>query len=110
MEETQKEYNLRVSEDSTAVLLDCDLSSVELDKLVDNISKELEELGVKDPPDQKQLKDQLQQIEPVIPHLVDFVLIKGESPVPPTHGRVEWDGDFFNNGFVVAYPHFMYHF
>ena len=101
MEETQKEYNLRVSEDSTAVLLDCDLSSVELDKLVDNISKELEELGVKDPPDQKQLKDQLQQIEPVIPHLVDFVLIKGESPVPPTNGRVEWDGDFFNNGFVA---------
>ncbi len=101
MEETHKEYNLRVSEDSTAVLLDSDLSAVELDTLVDNISKELEELGVKDPPDQKQLKDQLQQIEPVIPHLVDFVLIKGESPVPPIHGRVEWDGDFFNNGFVA---------
>ena len=101
MEETHKEYNLRASEDGTAVLLDCDLSTVELDTLVGNISKELEELGVKDPPDQKQLKDQLQQIEPVIPNLVDFVLIKGESPVPPTHGRVEWDGDFFNTGFVA---------
>ncbi len=101
MEETHKEYNLRVSEDGTAVLLNCDLSTVELDTLVGNISKELEELGVKDPPDHKQLKDQLQQIAPVIPHLVNFVLIKGESPVPPVHGRVEWDGDFFNTGFVA---------
>lgn len=101
MEETHKEYNLRVSEDATEVLLDCDISTVELDKLVVNISKELEELGIKDPPDQKQLKDQLQQITSVIPNLVDFVLIKGEPPVPPLDGRVEWDGDFFNTGFVA---------
>lgn len=101
MEETHKEYNLRVLEDGTAVLLDGDISTVELNTLVDNISKELEELGIKDPPDQKQLKDQLQQIADVMPHLVDFILIKGEQPVPPQHGRVEWDGDFFNTGFVV---------
>jgi len=101
MEETHKEYNLRVSEDGTAVLLDCDISTVELDTLVGNISKELEELGIKDPPDQKQLKDQLQQIAAEIPRLEDFVLIKGEPPVPPRHGRVEWDGDFFNTGFVA---------
>ena len=48
MEETQKEYNLRVSEDGTAVFLDSNLPTVELDTLVANISKELEELGVKD--------------------------------------------------------------
>jgi uncharacterized protein len=101
MEETQKEYNLQVSEDGTAVFLDCDLSTVEFDTLVGSISKELEELGVKDTPEQKQLKDQLRQIGPVIPNLVDFVLIKVELPVPPTHGRVEWDGDFFNTGFVA---------
>ncbi|MCR4290772.1 MAG: FapA family protein [Candidatus Scalindua sp.] len=101
MEETHKEYNLRASEDGTAILLDCDLSTVELDTLVVNISKELEGLGVKNPLDQKQLKDQLRQIAPVLLHLVDFVLIKGDSPVPPQHGRVDWDGDFFNTGFVA---------
>ena len=101
MEETHKEYNLRVSKDGTAVLLDCDISTVELDTLVGNISKELEELGIKDPPDQKQLKDRLQQIAAEIPRLEDLVLIKGEPPVPPRHGRVEWDGDFFNTGFVA---------
>ena len=101
MEVTHKEYNLRVSKDDMAVLLDCDISTVELDTLVDKLGKELEELGIKDPPDQKQLKRQLQQIPPVICRLVDFVLIKGESPSAPTNGRVEWDGDFFNTGFVA---------
>ncbi len=101
MEETHKEYNLRVSEDGTAVLLDCDMSTIELDTMVVNISKELEELGIKDPPDQKQLKDQLQHIAAVFAHLVDLVSIKAEPPVPPRHGRVEWDGDFFNTGFVA---------
>ncbi len=101
MEETHIEYNLRVLEDGMAVLLDCDTSTIELNTLVDNISKDLEELGIKDPPDQKQLKGELQQIAAVTPHLVDFVLIKGEPPVLPCHGRVEWDGDFFNTGFVT---------
>ncbi len=101
MEETHKEYNLRVSEDGTAVLLDCDMPTIELDTLVVNISKELEELGIKDPPDQQQLKDQLQQVAAETPHLADFVLVKGKQPVPPHHGRVEWNGDFFNTGFVV---------
>ncbi len=101
MEETHKEYDLRVSEDGTEVLLDCDLSAVDINTLADNISKELECLGIKDPPEQKQLKGQLQQIASEISPLVDFVLIKGEPPVPPLHGRVEWDGDFFNTGFVA---------
>lgn len=101
MEEINKEYNLRVSKDGMAVLLDCDISAVELDMLVDKLGKELEELSIKDPPDQKQLKNQLQQIPHVICRLVNFVLIKGESPSATTHGRVKWDGDFFNTVFVA---------
>lgn len=101
MEETHKEYNLRVSADAMAVLLDCDISTIEIDTLVGNLSKDLIDLRIEDPPDQKQLKDQLQQIAAVIPNLVDFVLINGEPPVPPLHGRVEWEGDFFNTGFVA---------
>ena len=102
MEETHKEYNLRASEDAMAVLLDCDISTIEIDTLVSNLSKELKELRIENPPDQKQLKDQLQQIASVIPDLVDFVLINGEPPVPPLHGRIEWEGDFFNTGFVAS--------
>ncbi len=59
MGETHKKFNLRVAEDDKTVLLDCDVSTDELEELVAAIGKELEALGIKDPPDQKQLKEQL---------------------------------------------------
>lgn len=92
---------LKVTEDGLAVLLNCDVTTDELDEIVTAIGNELKELGIKDPPDQKQLKKQLQLVAKGNPHLVDFILIKGEPPVPPQPGRVEWDGDFFNTGFVA---------
>ncbi len=101
MEEAQKEFNLRVTEDGMAVLLDCDITTDELDSLLVAIGNELKALDIKKPPDQKKLKEQLNHAAEENPHLVDFVLIKGKPPVPPKHGRVDWAGDFFNTGFVI---------
>ncbi len=99
--ETEEEFNLRVTEDQMAVLLDCDINIGELDTLVVAIGRKLEELGIKDPPDQKKLKEQLKQSARENPNLVDFVLVKGEPPGEPTHGRVDWTGDFFNTAFII---------
>lgn len=101
MEETAEKYNLRVTEDKMSVILDCDLSIGELEMLVVDIGKELETLGIKVPSEQNKIKEQLNQAAKENPHLVDFVLVKGEPPVPPQHGWVDWDGDFFNTGFVA---------
>ncbi len=101
MEQAKKEFNLRVTEDGMAVLLDCDITTDELDPLVVALGKELKKLGIKDPPGQKQLKEQLHHAAKEDPHLVDFVLIKGKPPVPPQHGRVDWADDFFSTGFVI---------
>ncbi len=49
MGETHKKFNLRVAEDDKTVLLDCDVSTDELDELVAVIGKELEALDIKDP-------------------------------------------------------------
>ncbi len=100
MEETHKEFNLRITGDGMAVLLDCDVTTNELDPLVVALGNELKKLGIKDPPSQKQLKEQLHHAAKENPHLVDFVLIKGRPPVPPQHGRVDWADDFFSTGFV----------
>ena len=100
MGETHKKLNLRVAEDDKTVLLDCDVSTDELEELVAAIGKELEALGIKDPPDQKQLKEQLNSVAEKDPHLVDFVLIKGEPLVPPKDGKVEWEGDLFKTTIV----------
>jgi hypothetical protein len=101
MEQAKKEFNLRVTEDGMAVLLDGDIITDELDPLVVALGNELKTLGIKDPPGQKQLKEQLHRAAKENPHLVDFVLIKGKPSVPPQHGRVDWADDFFSTGFVV---------
>ncbi|MGR3301373.1 MAG: FapA family protein [Candidatus Scalindua sp.] len=82
MGETQKKFNLRVAEDDKTVLLDCDISTDELEELVAAIGKELEALGIKDPPDQEQLREQLNCAAEKDPHLVNFILIEDKPPVP----------------------------
>ncbi len=100
MEEAQKEFHLRVTEDGMAVLLDGDIITDELDALVVAIGNELKALEIKKPPGQKQLKELLHRAAKENPHIVGLVLIKGKPPVPPQDGRIEWLGDFFNTGFV----------
>ena len=59
MGENHKKFNLRLAEDGKTVLLDCDVSTGGLEELVADIGKELEALGIEDPPDQNQLKERL---------------------------------------------------
>ena len=99
--ETEENINLRVTLDQMAVLLDCDINIGELDELVVAIVRKIEDLGIKDYPDQKKLKERLNQAARENSHLVNFVLVEGEPPSEPTHGRVDWEGDFFNTGFVI---------
>ena len=99
--ETEENFNLRVTLDQMAVLLDCDINIGELDSLVVAIVRKIENLGIKDYPDQKKLKERLNQAARENPNLVNFVLVEGVPPSEPTHGRVDWTGDFFNTGFVI---------
>ena len=101
VEETPKKFNLRVAKDNMAVLLDWDIPADNLDQLVEDISSELESLGIKDPSDKEQLKKKLRRVADGNPHLADFILIEGKPPTSPQHGRVDWAGDFFDTGFVV---------
>jgi uncharacterized protein (DUF342 family) len=91
---------LRITDDRVAVLLNCDITTEKLDALAASIGDELKALGIKEPPDQKQLKEQLNSVAEKDSHLVDFALIKGEPLVSPQDGRVEWEGDLFSTGFA----------
>jgi|ETNmetMinimDraft_13_1059891.scaffolds.fasta_scaffold47817_1 hypothetical protein len=81
MGETHKKFNLRKAEDDKTVLLDCDVSTDELEELVADIGKELEALGIEDPPDQNQLKEQLSSAAEKDPHLANYILIEEKPPV-----------------------------
>ncbi len=91
---------LRITDDGVEVLLNCDITTEKLDALAASIHEELKALGIKEPPDQKQLKEQLNCAAENDHHLVDFVLIKGEPLVPAQDGKVDWEGDLFSTGFA----------
>ncbi len=92
---------LRVTYDRMAVLLNCHINANDLDALVDAICNEFESHGFNDVPDKTELKTKLQHESEDNLHLVDFVLIEGKSPESPEDGRVDWNGDFFNTGFIL---------
>jgi len=91
---------LRVTDDGVVVLLNCHITTDGLDTLAATIGKGLEGLGIKEPLDPKQLKERLSCAGEKDPHLVDFVLIKGEPLVSPQDAKVEWAGGLFHISFV----------
>ena len=91
---------LRITEGGIEVLLHCDIATEKLDELIVSIGEWLRDLGIKKPPDPNQLKEQLGSAAKNDPHLVDFVLIKGEPRIAHQNGKVEWDGGLFKTSFV----------
>ena len=75
MGETHKKFNLRVAEDDKTVLLDCDVSTDELEELVAAIGKELEALDIRNPPGQEQIifqKKNIERVETEVSQLRNF--------------------------------------
>ncbi|MCK4546224.1 MAG: DUF342 domain-containing protein [Candidatus Eisenbacteria sp.] len=95
------DFNLRVSPDRMAVLLDCDTSSVDLGELEEAIRERMLSMGIAEPPDGARLLRLLTAAAKKDPRIKELELAEGLKPVQPLDGRIEWAGDFFNPGFVV---------
>lgn len=95
------DFNLRVSSDRMAVLLDCDTSSVDLSALGEAIRERMVSMGIAEPPDGARLLLLLKATAAKDPRIEELELVEGLKPVQPVDGRIEWARDFFNPGFVV---------
>ncbi len=95
------DFNLRVSPDRMAVLLDCDTSSVDLKELGEAIRERMLSMGIAEPPDGERLLQLLTAAAGKDPKIRELGLAEGLTPVQPVDGRIEWARDFFNPGFVV---------
>jgi uncharacterized protein (DUF342 family) len=95
------DFNLRVTPDRMAVLLDCDTSSVDLRELGEAILERMLGMGIAEPPDSAQLLRLLKAAAEKDPRIEELPLVEGRKPVQPVDRRIEWAGDFFNPGFVV---------
>ncbi len=91
-------FNLRLSDDKVSVLLDCPDPLADLPGTVATIVSAFEQLELPEFPD----ADFLQQALPTMcrpgEDLVSAVVMMGQPPVPPQHGRLEWSRDYFADG------------
>ena len=98
----QRAFHLRVSEDKLTVWLDCALpEGGDWKPLLDRVQTELSELGVAEAPTRETFEKILQSAASGGEGVTELTLVKGEEPVAPRDGVVEWEQDFFNPGFAV---------
>jgi len=95
------EFNLRVTDDRMAVLLDCGIPAGNLDSLLTSIQEELVSLQIAEPPGRDQLEQLIRRAEEAGSFLVNKVLAEGQKPVPPQDEAIEWAQDYFSPGFAI---------
>ncbi len=98
----ETEFELRLSEDRMALLLDCEVPKNDAGELAVRIDAELATMGVAQPPARATLKKQLAAAAEKSPVIKGLVVARGKKPVPPKDARVKWSRDFFNAGFAVS--------
>jgi uncharacterized protein len=95
------EYNLRVTEDRLAVLLDCTIKEDGLESMALRVHLDLEPLELSPSPSLDGVSALLAAASGSGPCITSLVLAKGKASIPPVDGRIEWLGEFFTPGFVV---------
>ncbi len=95
------DFNLRLSEDRMCVLLDCALDGVSPGDLAAGIDEELARMGTVNAPARASLKELLAAELGKGAHLNGMPVVRGEPPVQPVHGAVNWARDFFSAGFAM---------
>ncbi len=92
------EFQVRTTSDKVQVLLDCPDPHRDLASTVQRIIAEFKKLELPQYPDETFLNSVLQNICQPGEHITDAVLIMGQPPVPPRHGRLDWSRDYFAEG------------
>jgi len=95
------EVSLEVTPDRLAVLLTCRIPEDDLPILARRIRKELVALGAEGAWEHDELAAWLRDRGNENPDLVDAILVSGTPATPPVDGKIEWEGDFFSEGFVI---------
>ncbi len=99
--ENAHEFSLRVSEGALSVLLDCTVPTENVESLAIEICEELSMMKIADLPTIDDISKRLNPQALGGSALSNAVLIQGKAPSPPKDATIEWEGDFFNTGFVV---------
>ena len=102
MNEDQSDFDLRITDDGTAVVLNCAVSEANLSETAARIKQELVSAGVSPIPREEELETLLRwSVESGSDRISEMPVVQGESPVPPIDGTIEWTDNSFDPGFMV---------
>jgi uncharacterized protein (DUF342 family) len=94
-------YEVRLSSDRLAMLVSAPDPHADLAGLAARITHELPQFELAVEIGIEVIHDLLKQSCAPGEHLVEFPLLTGQPPEPPRDGEVQWQGDFFADGFAV---------
>ena len=102
MVEDQSKFELRITDDEMAVILDCTISEANPNEIVTRVKQELEAAGVTPVPREEELETLLSwSIKSGTTRISEMPIVEGRPPVPPIDGTIKWAGDFFDEGSMV---------
>ncbi len=102
MVENQSKFELRITDDDMAVILDGTISEANPNEIVSSIKQELEAAGITPVPREEELETLLRwSIKSGTTRISEMPIVEGRSPVPPIDGTIKWAGDFFDKGSMV---------
>ncbi len=94
-------FELKITEDNLSVFLSCPSVNDNAEEFAQQALGRLDEMKVKIKPDVELFLKVLNEAQSKGKDIVDYALVKGVPPIMPVHGKIEWSGDYFNEGYYV---------
>jgi len=102
MVEDQSKFELRITDDNMAVMLDCTISEANPNEIVPLIKQDLEAAGITPVPREEELETLLRcAIKSDATRISKMPVVEGRPPVPPIDETIKWAGNFFDAGAMV---------
>lgn len=92
---------VRVSDDKMQMLISGDIRGWEKEELIKYLEEKLKEEKVLEPTILETAKNRLLEIIEQEKIFTNIILLRGKPPSPPIEGRIEWQQDFFAQGYEI---------
>ncbi len=94
-------FAIKVTEDRMRVLLSCRTSDIDLTRTVKEINEDMRASGIRAKFNEAGLIQILTEAAGRNEDLLDFVIARGNPATESKDGRLDWQGEFFNEGYFV---------
>lgn len=97
----ETEIDLKVSDDNMKVHLTCHADFSKGEVLTNKILLRLKELKITAKPDLILIEKAIKEAKETGEDIKDLLIVQGRPPVMPVDGKIEWMGNYFDEGYYV---------